>query len=79
MTADEFQDWREYDMLEPLHGTDLTLARMSMMMAAFMGQKDVNFEDFYIHKVPPEPETPKSKEEAGKELNNALQGLFTSG
>ncbi len=72
MTDEEFKDWREYDKLEPLHGTDLSLARITMMIAAFMGQKNIEFNDFYVHKKPE-----VAQHLSPKALNDALTGMFT--
>ncbi len=79
MTEEEFNSWMAYDRMEPLHSTDMELAQIAMMVAAFMGQKDVKFEDFYIHKQPhveKEPEDTKQQdnEELERYIMNAYHG-----
>ncbi len=75
MTEEEFNSWMEYDRLEPLHSTDIELAQIAMMVAAFMGQKNVSFEDFFIHKSP-EPEPEDTKQQNDFELDQFVKNAY---
>ncbi len=74
MTDEEFKGWVEYDKMEPIHGNTLAMARLSMMAAAFMGSKNIEFDDFYVNKAP----KPPKKEQNASQLDNALVGMFSS-
>ncbi len=56
ITESEFLMWVEYMKLNPIHATDLQITKLTMLAAAFAGQKDIEFDDFYTHS---EPERPK--------------------
>ncbi len=76
LTQEDFDKWRYYDSMEPLHGVPLSLAQLGMMMSAFMGSKNTNFEDLYINKAHP-PNIQEKAQNDGAALNNALVGLFS--
>ncbi len=76
LTQEDFDKWRYYDSMEPLHGVPLSLAQLGMMMSAFMGSKNTNFEDLYINKAHP-PEFHEENKATGQNLNDALVGLFS--
>ncbi len=60
ITSEEFDKWQQYFDLHPIHATDLQLTKLTMLAAAFAGQKNIEFADFYLHKT---VEQPKHKQE----------------
>ncbi len=76
LTQEDFDKWRYYDSMEPLHGVPLSLAQLGMMISAFMGSKNTNFEEMYINKSQA-PNIQEKTRDDGAALNNALVGLFS--
>ncbi len=76
LTADEFNDWMEYEKLEPTHGMTMEIAHLAMMVASFMGQKDVHFDDFYINKDPkPQIPTPEEEQNTTEQDNSYIDNF----
>ncbi len=54
ITEEEFLKWQEYMRLNPKHATDIQIAQLTLLASAFMGNKDAEFDDFYVHRQPEE-------------------------
>ncbi len=50
ITEEEFLKWQEYMRLNPKHATDIQIAQLTLLASAFMGNKDAEFADFYVHR-----------------------------
>ncbi len=69
ITDEEFKKWQEYMMVNPSHATDIQIAQLTLLVSAFMGNKDASFDDFYVHR-PQEEETVSIKTEDKTQEDN---------
>jgi hypothetical protein len=60
MTHVQFEEWHAKDLIEPIgnHGTNEILARLCVLIATYLGQKDVKKSAFAPWMVEPKKDKP---------------------